>query len=77
MSSSKSKGALPAAVDIVALAMSHQDDLGYQAVSTQIKADSKGPIYEAATEAPGLIRRISPDGSVAIGAFSSGAFHPV
>lgn len=77
MSSSKSKGALPAAVDIVALAMVHQDEKGCLATANQIKTVDKGPIYEAAKEKPGLIRRISPDGSVAIGTFSSGSFHPV
>lgn len=77
MSSSKSKGALPAAVDIVALAMAHQDEKGYLATANQIKAESKGPIYEAAGHIPGVIRQINPDGSVALGTFSSGAFHPV
>ena len=77
MGSNKSKGVQPVAVDIVALAMSHQSDQGYLAAAAQIKSGSKGPIYEAAGHIPGLIRQISPDGSVALGTFSSGAFHPV
>ena len=77
MSFTKSKDVQPATVDIVALAMAHQDEKGYLTTANLIKAESKGPIYEAAKEKPGLIRRISPDGSVAIGTFSSGAFHPV
>lgn len=77
MSFTKSKGVQLVAVDIVALAMAHQDEKGYLATANLIKAEFNGPIYEAAKENPGLIRRISPDGSVAIGTFSSGAFHPV
>lgn len=77
MSFTKSKDVQPATVDIVALAMAHQDEKGCLTTANLIKAESNGPIYEATKENPGLIRRISPDGSVAIGTFSSGAFHPV
>lgn len=76
MSFTKSKDVQPATVDIVALAMAHQDEKGCLTTANQIKAESKGPIYEAAGDIPGLIRQINPDGSVALGTFSSGAFHP-
>lgn len=61
-------------VDIVELAMSHQSEAGFNKVASQIKKETKGPLYETVDGRSDLLRQISPDGTVEIGTFKNKKF---
>ena len=61
-------------LDIVALAMSHQNAEGFKKAEAFIAQRSPGVRYQASAAQPGLLERLSPDGSVAYGTFKNGKF---
>lgn len=63
-------------VDIVALAMAHQNKESFDETASHIKQRAAGPVYETVEGREGLIRQISPDGEVGIGTFKNGKFLP-
>lgn len=63
-------------VDIVALAMAHQNKKSFDETASHIKQRAAGPVYETVEGREGLIRQISPDGEVGIGTFKNGKFLP-
>lgn len=63
-------------VDIVALAMTHQNKESFDETASHIKQKAAGPVYETVEGREGLMRQISPDGEVGIGTFKNGKFLP-
>ena len=61
-------------IDILALAMSHQNEKQFSGLSSFIHAKNRGPVYETAVGQPGLLRQINLDGSIIIGTFKNGKF---
>lgn len=68
------KGSVESGIDILALAMSHQNEDRISDLSSFIRTKSRGPVYEAVGGQPGLLRQINPDGSLAVGTFKKGKF---
>jgi len=64
-------------IDIIALAKSHQIKEAFDQVSSRIKENANGPVYESIPGQPVLLKRISPDGTDTTGTFENGVFKEV